>query len=92
MTRPRSRPWLIALALLLAAFVAYMVAGEFFWRNTHLVSDSEEAVVQPAETPPPGGVAPTASPDRAASANRGQSAVRGDGAPLNGSTAAPGAE
>lgn len=91
MTRPRRPAWLIALAIVLAVFVGYLIVGDFFWRNSHLVSDSEDAVVQPAETPPPGGVEPVAVPAPDASANRGQSAVRGDGTPLNGSTAAPGA-
>ena len=92
MTRPRRPSWLIALVIVLVAFVAYLIVGEFFWRNTQLVGDSEDAVVQPAETPPPGGVKPMAAPEPDASANRGESAVRGDGAPINGSTAAPGAE
>lgn len=90
MTRPRRPAWLIAIGIVLAVFVGYLIVGDLLWRKPHLVSDSEDAVVQPAETPPPGGVEPVAVPPPDASANRGQTAVRGDGTPLNRSTAAPG--
>lgn len=66
MQRNRRPTWLVVLAILMAVFVGYLIVGEFFWRNTHLVSDSEDAVVQPAETPPPGGSPPdAAAEDRA---------------------------
>lgn len=45
MQRNRRPTWLVVLAILMAVFVGYLIVGEFFWRNTHLVSDSEDAVV-----------------------------------------------
>jgi hypothetical protein len=92
MVRKRRPTWLIALSIILALFVAYYVVGEVFQRNPPSAGDSEDAVVQPARTPPPGGEPRLTAPSADASANRGESAVRGDGQPLNGSTAAPGVE
>mgnify|MGYP001627194340 CR=1 FL=1 len=48
MSRSRRPRWLIALVVIALGFIAYLAIGEFFWRNAHLVGDSEDAVMRPA--------------------------------------------
>lgn len=55
MKKRKTSAWLVALIVIAVGFIAYLIVGDFFWRNTHLVSDSEDAIVQPATVPPPGG-------------------------------------
>lgn len=79
----------IGLTALVAVAVIYVVITEVVWRHPQLASDSEQATPQPAFVSPPGGQ--PRSVDTAPSADnnavQGSSSVRGDGAPLNGSTA-----
>lgn len=42
---------LIIVAVVVGAVVAWLLAGEFFWRNPRLANDSEDAIVQPAGIP-----------------------------------------
>jgi len=89
----RPRLLLIGLGAVLAGWVIWMLLAEIVWRNPEMTAD-QDAVVQPATVPPPGGVSPDSGPPAAGenAALRGQSAVRGDGTSINGSTQAPGAE
>jgi len=94
MSRSRRRPWgPILVGALVLVLVGYYLAAEVIWRQPELASDSETAIVQPAEVPPPGGAVPSTAPPVAQDGDnpalRGQSAVRGDGTPLNDSTASP---
>ncbi len=87
----KRRPAVIGLLVLAAAVVAWYLVSELTWRRTEVTNNSEDAVVQPAVVPPPGGEPPitanTPTPNN--DATRGESAVRGDGTSLNGSTRSP---
>lgn len=89
MAEKRRRPlglYLIGGVLLL--MVVYYATAEVTWQRPSSTNDSEHAVVQPAEAPPPGGVATAPAPTAGTGnpASRGQSSVRGDGTSLNDST------
>lgn len=87
--RNRRSLLLIGIGVVLLAWAIWMGVAEFAWRNPQ-AAGNQDAIVQPATTPPPGGVSPNSSPlTEGEPAGRGQSAVRGDGAPLNGSTDVP---
>lgn len=49
MSRSRRPHWLIALVLIALGFIAYLIVGDFFWRNAHLVGNSEGAVMPPTQ-------------------------------------------
>lgn len=59
MTKRRRPRWAIALVLIALGFVVYLIIGEFFWQNSHLVGNSADAIVQPA---PSTGAAPASNP------------------------------
>lgn len=58
-----ARHWIWLPVLIVVAFVAGIVASDYFWRHPEQVEDDTGALIQPASVPEPGRDAERARPD-----------------------------